>query len=110
MFLNEYQPVINISHYESLSTRLFDSELVPDSQEVVRLLFQIASERLTREYSRLVFWLPTVAYVRMEMVVEYLQLLAKCIDVKSIQLRVVRVVPEELNDGAWRWLCVMEVM
>ncbi len=87
-----------------------------DVLEVAVILFRVASRRL-RPGGRLVFWLPTEAFLAEAEVTRRIQeVMAAAAASESATsnaagrplLRLLRVGREELNDGLWRWLCVLE--
>jgi hypothetical protein len=87
------------------------NDTLGDPRAAVLLLFRIGLQRLSPG-RRLVFWLATDSSVSTERVVRYLIALRKELlgdgEEAERQLQLLRVTPEELRRGMWRWLCVFQ--
>ena len=79
---------------------------------MVQLMCRLAVRRL-KPNGRLVFFLPTKAYVSRQGVCAWLEKKSSLIGVQGggkKQLRIDRVIVDELNTHLWRWMCVLQLV
>jgi len=102
---------------DTASDEDFSSSILLDTDEdmgspggMVQLMCRLAVRRL-KPNGRLVFFLPTKAYVSRQGVCAWLE---KCSLIGEgggkEQLRIDRVIVDELNTHLWRWMCVLQLV
>jgi tRNA G10 N-methylase Trm11 len=79
-----------------------------DTHNTYSTLFAIAARRL-KPGGRLVFWLPTDAFITEEdMQAQLREMVAQAGTMAEKSLVLQRTTKEELHDALWRWMCVYQ--
>jgi len=77
---------------------------------MIQLMCRIAVSRL-KPNGRLVFFLPTKAFVSKQRVLTWLENNSIGLQgADGLRLRINRVIADELNTHLWRWMCVLQLV